>query len=458
MTRLKLLDTPIFRLILLSSAIFGLSACVMFGVMYRAVNLYMEGQVDAQIQADAHMLAESDSAADPARLIARLQRRIERNHQPGVYYLLEDEKGAVLAGDLPAVPLPVTGSYDLPPPAGLPAEHELRGYGLTLPNGLGLLVARDLYPQDQVSDLMERTFSVGVLLTLIAALGSGAIVSRRILRRIEEIGRTSREIMSGDLGRRIPLGAGDRALDGLALGLNEMLGRIEELMDGVRQVTDNIAHDMRTPLTRLHQHLEQVRMAGHSVEEFQNAVDVALLETDGLLETFGALLRIAQIEARAPGSGLQPVALSDLCAMIAETYAPVAEAEGSRLVAAVVPNLTVAGDRQLLTQMLVNLVENALQHNAPGTEIRLLLQAGADGPHLSVTDDGLGIPPEERDNVLKRFYRVDAARSSQGSGLGLALVAAIARYHGAALTLDDNGPGLAVRLAFVSPPAARLPA
>lgn len=448
MTRLKLLDTPIFRLILLSSAIFGLSACIMFGVMYRAVNRYMEGQVDAQVRADAHMLAESDSAADPARLIARLQRRIERNRQPGVYYLLEDERGAVLAGDLPPVPLPVTGSYDLPPPAGLPAEHELRGYGLTLPNGLGLVVARDLYPQDQVSDLMERTFSVGVLLTLIAALGSGAIVSRRILRRIEEIGRTSREIMSGDLGRRIPLGEGDRAFDGLALGLNEMLGRIEELMNGVRQVTDNIAHDMRTPLTRLHQHLEQVRVAGHSVEEFQNAVDVALLETDGLLETFGALLRIAQIEARAPGSGLQPVALSDLCAMIAETYAPVAEAEGRRLVAAVVPDLTVAGDRQLLIQMLVNLVENALQHNAPGTEIRLLLQTGAEGPELSVTDDGTGIPPEERENVLKRFYRVDAARSSQGSGLGLSLVAAIARYHGATLTLGDNLPGLAVRVIF----------
>jgi signal transduction histidine kinase len=334
----------------------------------------------------------------------------------------------------------------------------LRGYGLTLPNGLGLLVARDLYPQDQVSDLMERTFSIGVLLTLVAALGSGAIVSRRILRRIEEIGRTSREIMSGDLGRRIPLDAGDRAFDGLALSLNEMLGRIEELMDGVRQVTDNIAHDMRTPLTRLRQHLEQVRTAGHSVEEFQNAVDVALLETDGLLETFGALLRIAQIEARPPGSGLQPVVLSELCAMIAETYAPVAEAEGHRLLAAVVPNLTIAGDRQLLTQMLVNLVENALQHNVPGTEIRLLLQAGASGPLLSVTDDGIGIPLEERENVLKRFYRVDAARSSQGSGLGLSLVAAIARYHGATLALDDNGPGLAVRLAFVSPPAARLPA
>ena len=448
---LKLLDTPIFRLILLTSAIFGLSACVMFGVMYVGVNRFMEQQVDAELRADARLLADSDGASDPARLAVRLRRRIERNNRPGMFYLLENEQGEMLAGDLPPLPVPFQSVYDDLPPPPLPdltPEHLLRGYGVTLPGGLNLLVARDTYSQDQVSDLMERTFMVGVLLTLIAAVGSGAIVSRRILRRMEEIGRISREIMSGDLGRRIPDGTGDRDFDGLAVSLNEMLGRIEELMDGVRQVTDNIAHDMRTPLTRLRQHLERVRLAGHSVEEYQSAVDIALLETDGLLETFGALLRIAQIEARTPGAGLQPVDLSDLCAMIAETYGPVAETEGHRLVAAVVPNLTIAGDRQLLIQMLVNLVENALQHTAPGTEIRLLLRSGAEGPELCVIDDGAGIPSEERENVLRRFYRVDAARSTQGSGLGLSLAAAIVRYHGAALILGDNDPGLAVRVAF----------
>lgn len=450
MTRLKLLDTPIFRLILLSSAIFGLSACVMFGVMYVAVNRFMEAQVDSEVQAEARLLAESDGNSDPERLTARMQKRIARHRQPGMFYLLETETGEVLAGDMPAVPVPFEGIYDLPPPPvpGFTAEHVLRGYGLSLPNGLNLLVARDTYPQDQVADLMEQTFTVGVLLTLIAALGSGAIVSRRILRRMEDIGRTSREIMSGDLSRRIPIGPGDRDFDGLATGLNQMLGRIEELMDGVRQVTDNIAHDMRTPLTRLRQHLEQVRSSGLTVAEFRNAVDVALLETDGLLETFGALLRIAQIEARAPGSGLLRVDLSHLCTIIAETYGPVAEAEDAQLDAAIVPGLTIAGDRQLLMQLLVNLIENALQHNGPGTVIRLLLQS--DGPQavLAVTDDGIGIPAAERANALKRFYRLDASRSTEGSGLGLSLVAAIARYHGAALTLDDNGPGLKVLVRF----------
>lgn len=448
--RPKVLDTPIFRLILLTSAIFGLSACAMFGVMYAAVNRFMEQQVDGELRADARLLAESDGAGDPARLAIRLQRRIERNDRPGMFYLLENKEGKVLAGDLPPLPVPFQTVYDLPPPPlpGLTPEHMLRCRGMTLPGGMNLLVARDTYSQDQVSDLMERTFMVGVLLTLIAALGSGAIVGRRILQRMEEIGRVSREIMSGDLGRRIPADSGDRGFDGLAVSLNDMLERIEELMAGVQQVTDNIAHDMRTPLTRLRQHLEQVRLAGHTVEEYQGAVDIALLETDSLLETFGALLRIAQIEARTPGAGLQPVDLSGLCAMIAETYGPVAETEGHRLVAAAVPDITVAGDRQLLIQMLVNLVENALQHTAPATEVRLLLQTGAEGPELCVIDDGTGIPPEERENALKRFYRVDAARSTQGSGLGLSLVAAIARYHGAALVLGDNDPGLAVRVVF----------
>ncbi len=450
MTRLKLLDTPIFRLILLSSAIFGLSACIMFGVMYAAVNRFMESQVDGEVQAEAHLLAESDGNADPERLTARMQKRIARHRQPGMFYLLETGTGEVLAGDIPAVPVPFDGAVDLPPPPvpGFTAEHVLRGYGMALPNGLNLLVARDTYPQDQVADLMERTFAVGVLLTLIAALGSGALVSRRILKRMEDIGRTSREIMSGDLSRRIPAGTGDRDFDALAAGLNQMLARIEELMSGVRQVTDNIAHDMRTPLTRLRQHLERVRTAGHTVGEFRTAIDVALLETDGLLETFGALLRIAQIEARAPGSGLLPVDLSHLCAMIAETYGPVAEAEDADLAAAIVPRRIIAGDRQLLMQLLVNLIENALQHNGPGTAIRLLLQSEGNQAVLAVTDDGIGIPAGERENALKRFYRLDASRSTEGSGLGLSLVAAIARYHGAALALEDNGPGLKVLVRF----------
>jgi len=449
-TRLKLLDTPIFRLILLSSVIFGLSACAMFGVMYGAVTSFLEGRVDAEVQAEAHLLAESEGNGDPAHLAGRLQRRIARNHQPGMFYLLETGSGEVLAGDMPAVPVPFSGAYDLPPPPvpGFTPEHVLRGYGMTLPSGMNLLVARDTYPEDQIADLMERTFTVGVLLTLVAALGSGALVSRRILRRMEDIGRTSREIMSGDLSRRIPAGTGDRDFDGLATDLNQMLARIEELMDGVRQVTDNIAHDMRTPLTRLRQHLERVRMSGGTVSDYQNAVDVALLETDGLLETFGGLLRIAQIEARRPGAGLQAIDLSALCMMIAETYGPVAEAENVHLAAAVVPGLTIAGDRQLLMQMLVNLLENALQHNGPGIEVRLLLQSDGKEIVMTVSDDGIGIPAEERENVLKRFYRVDPARSIQGSGLGLSLVAAIAKYHGATLAIEDNGPGLNVLVRF----------
>ena len=447
MTQPRLLQSPVFRLILTTSAIFGLSALVMFGVMYAAATRFMERQVDTELQNEIASLADNDGRFDQDRLVARVRGRVARHKRTGVYYLIEDDQGDVLVGNLPAQPVPFDGLYDLPSPTG-EAEHVLRSAGAHLGNGMNLMIARDVYPIDEIADLMERTFGIGVLITLTGSLLSGTLVSRRLLQRIDLINRTSREIMRGDLGRRIPIGNGDRDLDQLSVNLNEMLGRIEELLNGVRQISDNIAHDMRTPLTRLRHHLERVRLAGLSVEEFREAIDIALLETDDVLDTFGALLRIAQIEYRTAEQGLSPINLSEVCAMILETYGPVAESEGFDLVGAIVPALRMQGDKRLLTQLLVNLVENSMQHNPPGREIRLLLSASSGGVLLTVADDGAGIPPEERQNVLQRFYRLDASRSGQGSGLGLSMVAAIANYHGARLTLDDNQPGLKVTLEF----------
>lgn len=448
MTRLNLLKTPTFRLVLTSSAIFGLSALIMFGVMYFAVARAMQHQVDAEIKNEIAALADTDGHPDTERLVNRVGHRIARNRQPGTYYLVEDENGKVLAGDLPGQPVPFAGTYDLPSPTADP-EHVLRGAGVSFSNGINLLVARDVYTLDEVADLMENTFIGGILLTLVAALLSGAFVSKKISQRLETINRTSRDIMAGDLGRRIPVNGNDRDFDELAINLNAMLTRIENLMDDVRQVTDNIAHDMRTPLTRLRQHLERVRLSGGTVEEYRNAVDIALLSTDELLDTFGALLRIAQIEVGMPVDGPKPVDLSTVCALVAETYEPVAEADGHRLVSAIVPGLIVEGDQQLLIQMLVNLVENAVQHNTEPVEIRILLhQIEGDGPVLCVSDDGVGIPMEERENVLRRFYRLDAARSTQGSGLGMSMAAAISNYHGATLAVEDNNPGVKIVIRF----------
>jgi len=449
MIRPRLLSTPTFRLILLSSAIFGFSAFAMYGVMDIAINRSMTRQMDAELQNDILTLSDNDGRMDRDRLIARVQGRVARHSRTGTFYLLQDEDGTVLAGNLPPMKVPFHGTYDLPSPTSDP-EHVLRAAGISLPNGINLLIARDAYVLDEVADLMERTFGVGVLLTLVAALCSGVLISRRLLQRLEAINRASREIMSGDLGRRIPVNGHDQDFDELATNLNNMLARIEELMDGVRQVSDNIAHDMRTPLTRLRQYLERVRLSGDTVEEFRSAIDVALLSTDDLLEMFGALLRIAQIESHTPCADLQTMNLSDLCEMVAETYGPVAESEGHRLVSAIVPGLSISGDKQLLTQMLVNLVENALQHNKTPIEVRILLHVAEKngGPELTVSDNGIGIAPEERANVLRRFYRVDASRSTQGSGLGLSMAEAIAKYHGASLALEDNEPGLKVLVRF----------
>lgn len=445
----RVLNTPTFRLLLVSSAIFGFSALVMFGVMYIAVTRSMARQLDTELQNEILSLSDNDGRMDRDRLVARVRGRIDRHSRTGTYYLVQDEDGTVLAGDIPPLAVPFSGAYDLPSMTKDP-EHVLRAAGVNLPNGINLLVARDAYSLDDVADLMERTFGVGVILTLAGTLSSGVFVSRRLLRRLEAINRTSREIMSGDLARRIPIDGNDHPFDELAGNLNEMLSRIVGLMDGIRQVTDNIAHDMRTPLTRLRHYLERVRMSGATVEEFRGAVDIALLSTDELLETFGALLRIAQIEALTPNNGLQRIDLSAVCEVVAETYAPVAESEGHRLTSAIVPGLFISGDNQLLMQMLVNLVENSLQHNTAPVEIRIMVNApaGEEGPILVVSDDGVGIPDAERPKALRRFYRVDPARSTQGSGLGLSMVEAISNYHGAGLALEDNRPGLKAVIRF----------
>ncbi|HVI22571.1 MAG TPA: HAMP domain-containing sensor histidine kinase, partial [Myxococcales bacterium] len=271
---------------------------------------------------------------------------------------------------------------------------------------------------------------------------------------IDAINRTTNAIIEGNLSDRVPAqGTGDE-LDRLAANLNRMLDRIQALMGNVRQVSSDIAHDLRTPLTRLRHRLEAARAQS---PEQGPVLDRALEDIDELLAMFSALLRIAQIEAGAHRASFERVDLAEVFRHIADTYAPVADDQGQRLVSDVAPDLAIRGDRQLLVQMLANLVENALRHTPRGSTITLGLTDTPHGPRGVVADTGPGIPEEAREKVFQPFYRLEASRSTPGSGLGLALVAAIAGMHGIVIELSGNDPGLKVTLEFPRAPAASAP-
>jgi signal transduction histidine kinase len=274
----------------------------------------------------------------------------------------------------------------------------------------------------------------------------GLLMSRSVLRRVDAINRTSKEIMSGDLSRRIPVSRRGDEFDQLAENLNAMLDQIERLLAAMKEVSDNIAHDLRSPLARLRSRLEVTLMEDPDDAAYRETIGRTIEEADGLLKTFNGLLSIAQAEAGAARAGFAPVDLATLVADVAELYEPLAEDLGLALAVEVDEAGTIRGDRNLLFQALANLVDNALKYSPPESRVTLRLARQADRVALSVSDHGPGIPAEARARVKERFVRLESSRSTPGSGLGLSLVAAVAELHGGTLELADNGPGLIARL------------
>jgi signal transduction histidine kinase len=298
----------------------------------------------------------------------------------------------------------------------------------------------------QEAILTSFGWALGVMIPL--ALLGGLVMGQRSFRRVETIGSAMRQIAEGDLSRRVPMaGTGDE-IDRLARDINRVLQEIERLMDQLKQVTSDIAHDLRTPLGRLRQRLEQAVDKETTVTGYRTGVENAIVEIDGMLSTFNAILHIAQIEAGKRRARFAEVSLSKLGQAVLDTYGSVAEDDLHELEGVVAKDVVLRGDRDLLMQLLVNLVENAICHTPPGTHIGLTIAHEADHPTILVADNGPGIPPEERERVFRRFYRLDSSRTTPGSGLGLALVEAIAHLHGAVIELADNGPGLRVVVRF----------
>jgi signal transduction histidine kinase len=277
-------------------------------------------------------------------------------------------------------------------------------------------------------------------------VGGGMFVARQTLTRVEAMSKTSQDIMGGDLSRRIPLnGTGDE-FDRLASNLNTMLERIEVLMENVRQVSNDIAHDLRSPLARLREHLELSRQPTLEPKTCI-AFDEGITQVDSALSIFAAMLRVAEIEAGARRRDFKTIDLSALLFDLTETFETVADAEDMKLSSQIVPDLYVTGDQELLTQMFVNIIENAIRHSPCGSRIFVVAQhKPPDFIEIEISDNGPGIPASEYTRVLKRFVRLDASRQSPGTGLGLSLVAAVVELHNGQIKLSGNEPGLRVSI------------
>lgn len=446
----RVLRSAAFRLTLIYAALFVVSAVVLFATVFVIATAALQNDMQAVLRTEAFQLAEIHRSSGLLGLAEQVTRRMNFRTRGPIYYLVQAPTQQVVVGNLPGMP-PVEGVVDFVRDRATDepedARSKLTGFGLTLPDGSFILVAQDASRLIDMQHAIVEAFIWAGGLTLLLAIGGGVLVGGNFVRRIDTIGRTSRAIMEGDLTARIPVRGSNDEIDQLVLGLNAMLDRIQQLLDGLRQVTSDIAHDLRTPLGRLRQRLEDAREHATTTGEYEAATEAAITEADALLEIFSALLRIAQIEAGAQKSEFTTIDLSALLRSIAEAYAPPAEDAEHKLDSAIDDGVTITGDRQLLAQLFSNLVENALNHTPAGSTVRLVLRKTAGGFEAQVADNGPGIPESERDKVFDRFYRLDRSRTTRGSGLGLALVKAIASLHGFSLALKDNNPGLAVIVA-----------
>ena len=450
----RIVRTVSFRLAVLYALIFGASVIALAAAVYIISTTALDRQTRTRIQSEAIELRQEYRAGGLGQMLSVIRDRQRGRLVGGLDYTVYDAGGHRLFGSLPRSNFTPGWNSVVGPPDGdePPGQLErLAVYAVPLDQGRWLMVGDDIGKVRQLGRVIMTTFAWALLGMITLAAAGGTALSVAFLGRVDAITRTAEAIIGGNIQRRIPLRGTNDEMDRLAGTLNRMLDRIGQLMDSLRQVSGDIAHDLRTPLGRLRQTLDEARRSARTSADYEAAFDRAISETDAILDTFSALLRIAQIEAGTRRAGFRPLDLSALAISIGQTYAPVAEDEGRSLLTSVEPGIRIEGDRELLAQMLVNLTENALRHAGAGAHIKIALEKMPSGAILRIADDGPGIPEAERGNVLKRFYRLERSRTTAGSGLGLSLVAAIVELHGSTIRILDNHPGLCVEIQFSGP-------
>ncbi len=468
----KLFRTTVFKISLAYLVISAIGAGLVLGSVGDNVKMLIDQQTAQTVEADIGGLSEQYSQGGIRRLVQSVEMRAQR---PGAdLYLVTTAAGEPIAGNIASLPPGVLERPGLvettyEPAGGSGKQRRAMARIFALPGGFHLLVGHDLEEGDSLRLILGHALLTSLFwLVVIGSLG-GLWVARRVLNRVEAINAKARNIVAGDLTGRLPVaGTGDE-LDRLVQNLNFMLDRIGELMAGLKQVTDNIAHDLKTPLTRLRGRAEQALQFGKTSEDYRGALEKVIEESDRLIEIFDALLNIARAEAGSGREGMIDFDAGLVTRDVGELYEPVAEERGFALEVDAEPNLFVHGSRELIGQAIANLVDNALKYgggdagkgseeaNQTGRERSVLLSAHRNGAsvEISVSDRGEGIAEADRARVLGRFVRLENSRSRPGSGLGLSLAAAVARLHNGVLRIEDNAPGLRVVVALPAIPPPR---
>lgn len=428
--------------------IFGSSAMILIGYIYWETSGYLEQQTNATISAEIRGLTEQFRQTGGPGVEAVIRDRIARDPDRSTLYLLVTADRQPVLGNLPAWPageLDANGWFHFTQLNQDGRSIPFQGQILRTSEGHSLLVAKEQSTLAATRQLINRVYILTLGMGLLLALFGGIMMSSSVTRRVDAINRTSREIMAGRLQRRMPVRGINDEFDQLAGNLNAMLDRIDSLIDSVRAVTDNIAHDLRTPLTRLRGRLENLALTPDISETVRGELNATITDADHLLATFRALLRIARIESGTHDEAWTDIDLGALLHDAWELYHAVGEEKGITVHLGTADG-HMRGDRDLIFQAVSNLLDNAIKYSPPGSEVRLEMREDGDLLTIAVSDQGPGVPEAERGKVLDRFYRTAAVSGIPGSGLGLSLVNAIARHHGGQLILADNAPGLRVLL------------
>lgn len=452
---LRLLRTTSFRFTLIYVLLFTWAVGLLGAFVYRATFGEAARQTDATIDGEIVVLAELFRAQGPAQLTRAIRQRTAWRDD-SIYMLIGAPSGAVLAGNLTALPpeaLTAEGDYfdfEFERPILDAANREIgieqrraRGKVMRFRASLDadqsylVVVARDIAAREFLRDRLANVILRISLVTVAFGVVIGLIFSRSLLQRVEAVNKTARAIRAGDLSQRIPLAGSGDELDNLGSNLNSMLDQMERLMAGMRDVSDNIAHDLRSPLTRMRNRLSDALKGDAQTKE--NALRATVDDTEGMLATFNALLSIARIRSGEGAGALEPIDLVAIAEEMAELYEPAAQDAGFELTLITAPTPPIKGSRELVSQAIANFLDNALKYAVGGNRIELKVEpAKLGGAVLSIADDGAGVAVEDRDRIMERFVRLEKSRSTPGSGLGLSLVAAIARAHNADLRFDDG--------------------
>lgn len=448
-----LLRATTFRLALSYLGIFTVSAMALLALVSWSTSVFIEWQVQETVEAEATGLSEQYRARSIRGLAEVIAGRASEDLDRRAVYLLTGPGGVRIAGNLygwPAEQIDSAGwiRFTIERMGSENFATEVLGRTYFLPDDHQLLVGRSLHEAKRVKSAINRALGWGLALTILLGIVGGYFTSRHLLQRVEAMNRTARRIIGGDMKSRMMVTGTRDEFDQLSAGFNEMMDEIERLVESIRTVTDNVAHDLRTPLNRLRSRIDVALLSENDCDSLRRTLEETLAEADNILATFNAILTIANAESGQRLHSFEPLDPARLAEDVTELYEPLAEEKNVSLRCQAQAGLELAGDRHLLFQALANMVDNAVKYTPEGGAVRVEVTEAQGHVEIAVADSGPGIPADQHSRVLERFVRLDSTRTTPGNGLGLSLVSAVARLHGAGLSLEDNRPGLRLILRF----------